>query len=42
MFGKIAARSAGLLVLLPLVFGGPVSAFAQYQVSAIDPAEPVI
>ena len=42
MFGTITARSAVLLVLLPLVFGGPVSAFAQFQVSAIDPAEPAI
>lgn len=41
MFGKITARSAVLLLLLPLVFGGPVSAFAQYQLSAIEPAEPI-
>ncbi len=34
MFGRVAARSvAGLLVLLPLVVGAPVSAFAQYQIN---------
>ena len=33
MFGRVAARSvAGLLVLLPLVVGAPVTAFAQYQI----------
>ncbi len=34
MFGRVVARSvAGLLVLLPLVVGAPVSAFAQYQIN---------
>ena len=43
MFGRVAVRSiAVLLVLWPPVFGGSVSAFAQYQVnvSAVDPALP--
>ena len=44
MFGKIAARTfTVLLVLLPAMLGGAASAFAQYgqyQVSALDPAEP--
>ncbi len=42
MFGKVAARTvATLTVLLPLVFGGPVTALAQYQVnfSALTPPE---
>jgi predicted transglutaminase-like cysteine proteinase len=34
MFGRVAARSvAVLLVLLPLVIGAPVTAFAQYQIN---------
>jgi predicted transglutaminase-like cysteine proteinase len=43
MFGRVAVRSiAVLLVLLPPLFGGSVTAFAQYQVnvSAVDPALP--
>lgn len=45
MFGRVAVRSiAVLLVLWPPVFGGSVSAFAQYQVnvSAVDPTDPSI
>jgi predicted transglutaminase-like cysteine proteinase len=43
MFGKIAARAATtLIVISPLVFGGPVTAFAQYQVNvgSLAPTEP--
>src|SRR5271170_3266486 len=43
MFGKIAARAAtALIVISPLVFGGPVTAFAQYQVNvgSLAPTEP--
>jgi predicted transglutaminase-like cysteine proteinase len=45
MFGRVAVRSiAVLLVLLPPLFGGSVTAFAQYQmnVSAVDPVQPSI
>lgn len=45
MFGRIAARSVGiLLILLPPAFGGPTPAYAQYALApssqAAAPAEP--